>query len=530
MLVWENILIWFACAAGQMLFFYSFAVFCAMFTGQVLAVPVFYGILNGLVWGLWSLVMECFAPMFLYGYEGGQSMPAPVSWLTPVYRLTCELSVESEWIEALGYSKVNGVYGLGTVAAYAAAGVVFALLALAAYRLRRSENAGDIVVFAWARRLFRCGVGVCAGLSLGQLLYLLFWQELFYSDGRESLPAVLVFMGLLCLIGYFAAEMLLKKSFRVLRPAWKGAAATALGLILVGACVGMDIAGVEGRVPDPAAVEQVQFSVGGQGYLFCTIEEPAAVARLCQLHQALVDDKEHQLAAWSDAYGSAELVEETGDDGYMNAYIRFQYFNTDGTSMRRSYQFLYQPGELEQAGSLASALRTVVQDPAIQRGGLLRDGMCDPDSLTSGDFSYVARVSPDGGTDYRSIGFDADTARIIFRALLADIDAGRAGATMLQPDGWERRYVNDLNFYYYSSEPDSRGNREVDGWCVEFTADYTETIAALKAMGLVTEERPLITYGEQETWGNADLNGDAVDTIIGGADGPTEVFLAEAVG
>lgn len=45
-----------ACGLGQMLFFYSFAVLCAAFTGQILMVPVLYGVLNVLVYSLCFLV------------------------------------------------------------------------------------------------------------------------------------------------------------------------------------------------------------------------------------------------------------------------------------------------------------------------------------------------------------------------------------------------------------------------------------------------------------------------------------------
>ena len=47
-----------ACGLGQMLFFYSFAVLCVTFTGQILMAPVLYGVLNALVMGLCGLVQQ----------------------------------------------------------------------------------------------------------------------------------------------------------------------------------------------------------------------------------------------------------------------------------------------------------------------------------------------------------------------------------------------------------------------------------------------------------------------------------------
>ena len=56
--------LWLAVQSGLCLFFYSFAVFCAMFTGSVLALPVFYGILNFLVAGVYMLVQGLMAEFF----------------------------------------------------------------------------------------------------------------------------------------------------------------------------------------------------------------------------------------------------------------------------------------------------------------------------------------------------------------------------------------------------------------------------------------------------------------------------------
>ena len=47
---------WFALHTVIAMFFFCFAVCCAMFTGHILALPVFYGVLNGLVAGLCFLV------------------------------------------------------------------------------------------------------------------------------------------------------------------------------------------------------------------------------------------------------------------------------------------------------------------------------------------------------------------------------------------------------------------------------------------------------------------------------------------
>ena len=58
LLVFSSLFTWLVVTSMLNLFFYSFAVFCAMFTGHILALPAFYGILNFLVMGLCFLVND----------------------------------------------------------------------------------------------------------------------------------------------------------------------------------------------------------------------------------------------------------------------------------------------------------------------------------------------------------------------------------------------------------------------------------------------------------------------------------------
>lgn len=113
-LEWRNIGLWFICSAGQMLFFYSFAVFCTMFTGQILAVPVFYAALNVVVMALCQAV-QMLGSIFLYGYNGGGT-PAWVRWLTPPYQLMARLEATGTWNEELRCDVDHTVTGLGTLA------------------------------------------------------------------------------------------------------------------------------------------------------------------------------------------------------------------------------------------------------------------------------------------------------------------------------------------------------------------------------------------------------------------------------
>ena len=97
---------WLLTQSGVCLFFYSFAVFCAMFTGNLVALPVFYGILNFLATILVRLV-ETVCSTFLYGFE---QFPSQVwdarAWLTPVRNLTTAVSPEYQASPGGGFTSI----------------------------------------------------------------------------------------------------------------------------------------------------------------------------------------------------------------------------------------------------------------------------------------------------------------------------------------------------------------------------------------------------------------------------------------
>ncbi|BAL01804.1 hypothetical protein OBV_46050 [Oscillibacter valericigenes Sjm18-20] len=524
--------VWFLSATGQMLFFYSFAVFCAMFAGQMLAIPVFYGVFNGLVYGLTYLI-QSLCEMLFYGW-GYSNIPMPVVWLTPVAKLSTvfwDLWTYDELGNWNGADWGQIQSGLGVVGVYALAGVALTAAALLVYSRRRSESTGDTVAIGWARPIFRYGVGVCAALSVGQLLYTIL-RDAF--DGDTSAPGLGACMVAVGLVGYFAAEMLLQKSFRVLRRSWKGGAALTVILVLLCAAFSTDLLGIEKYVPAVDAVQSLNFGINGENYISGTITDPETIGRFLMLHQEVVEEKPEN--NWN-------------SDNSTYAGLRLNYILKSGKELSRYYDFTYKSGEEQEQGSVLFQMAALMSDPVIRRADLSAQFLNDVDRLTAAEITLYPSQT-DGKNE--TLNFDADTAQTLLDALEKDIDAGHLGVDAFDAEAWSANtYTNSLTFYYrIKTDPAFPQRDDSASFDLEFSKNDTFLLTALEYAGVDTGL--LTTYEQMNTSDGVALNGKAYEyaqtegrisggiesaeyedpaadtsiAIIGGADGPTEIYVA----
>ena len=127
---------------------------------------------------------------------------------------------------------------------YAIVGLALLALGWLLYRRRPSEAAGDAIAFRWLRPIVRWTVGLCGGLGLGLFLSVALLGGL--VGGIVQLLLCQAVMGLLC---FFAAQMLLQKSFRVFRRSWKEALALVIALAAITLCIRQDFFDVQNRYP-----------------------------------------------------------------------------------------------------------------------------------------------------------------------------------------------------------------------------------------------------------------------------------------
>ncbi|MBR3561248.1 MAG: hypothetical protein IKN81_06970 [Oscillospiraceae bacterium] len=481
------------------LFFYSFAVFCMMFTGQILAAPVFYGALNVLVVGM-ELLVKAFAGNFLYGWM--DSIEPTLTAFSPIVKLVENgVRATQKTYEVLenGVTLVEETHelyllGLDWLLIYTAAGLVFAALGLLVYRKRHSEATGSTVAIDWARPIFKYGVTFCAALALGQLLYFLFFGQ-FRSSGSYSLPGTLGCMALAGLIGYFLAEMLLKKSFRVWKSGWRGAVAVVAVLVAMGCAMTLDLTGYEGYVPDvddvqAATVSMNLYNSSAHTYLF-GIRDPETIRLITEAHQSVVSDKARQLE-WND--GSQQR--DYSETGAAYGYLSVDYTLSDGRLVQRRYpHIVIFADELDDPDSLAATLTALnnSETAVVARtlGRYYYNSDTDPRTLpdlrfTGGDV-YLYR------DDSRDRVLTAHEAELIYDAVLRDVAAEHVSASLFEN---EPVLNADITLYATYSAPDHPGDRGVSvthpsdvppgrdmvTYDLEITERMTETVATLRAM------------------------------------------------
>ena len=468
--VMKGLLFWLAVACGESFFFYSLAVFCAMFTGHILALPAFYVIVNFFVLTVTGLVTTVFE-VFYYGFAGfPDGVDKVVEWLTPTNRL---YGVVDSWTAPLHENPVNSVLsndelalvteGLGTVGIYALAALALTVGAFFLYRARRLESAGDVVAVRPMRPVFKYGVALCVGLVFGM------GTMFIIGGGDVTLMIAIVVWGV---IGYFAAEMLLQKSFKVFKK-WRGAAAVTAVFVVLFLVVGFDLTGFETRVPNPDSVDSVEISGLAVMYLdddgdhFAgTITAPEAIRWITLLHKAAVNQRDYDWDDWYKQGGSTTSL-----------YVTYHLKN-GGVLSRQYYSVGVTPSEAEREGTAAWAVQQIYNDRELcwQMYGFdrLEDYLAAGGRLSEAE--YERYDDEEGWTGAYYYGGDPE---ILLAAVKEDFFAGRIGARRVIADKWDVYDAGNYGFLCFSSD-----SRDGGRYYIRITLSETasSTWAALREL------------------------------------------------
>lgn len=497
---------WLAVHLLTILFFYSFAVFCAMFTGNLLALPVFYGILNFLAAIICSL-MNLLLDQFLYGYQSIGWMEAITRWLTPAAMMSMEYDVVTLWNGPNHVSATVAFNGLSTALLYAAVGLVLTALALMLYRRRHLETAGDVVSVSWVKPIFKYGVGFCAALSMGSAFYYLFQHTALGQMGMFSLLIWLLPWGAL---GCFVGEMLIQKSFRVFRR-WKGCAVFLAVLAVAVGCLWVDPIGFTRWVPQAdqvkaVAIRNLSTMPYDSGNDFLRLEDPESIALVVQVQQALVGQKGAMDAGYQvDYYRYDELENGVEYQQATTDSIWLEYQMADGSFIHRSYEFVIDEALLADPNSHAALITQLHNstEAAEQRYGFPE---AEKYRLVACDFRVYNTVTG----EMEDVTIPSESLTGLYDAVKRDISAGRLGVRFLMSnlEQMQTCYSQSLNFGFYDPEEAARdaekyGNtydkdrpESTLSTTIALQTTATETLAELRRLGVLDDTHVCLTEVE----------------------------------
>ena len=326
---WAALGTWLLLTELMVLFFFALGSLCAMVTGWLLAVPVLYGAMNVIALLLYA-VISTMTQMFYFGYSSSD-IPEFITWLTPVGRIWDAVAngsaqpIEVQFREPIGTQSYHRFQlpasAFSTCIIYAAVGIALLALVWWLYKKRPSETAGDAMSFRWLQPIARWSIGLCGGLGLG-----LFLNYVILGSSFAGLLICQLVMGVIC---FFAAQMLLKKKFRIFTSRWwVETLALVLTLLAVTLCIKLDITGYQHRIPDAEDVTSVRFSAS---YADFTTDDPAAVESVISLHRAILE----QYDETGERLENQTYLDTEG--GPTTCYVRVDYQLRNGTSLRREW-------------------------------------------------------------------------------------------------------------------------------------------------------------------------------------------------
>ena len=217
---------------------FSYASFCAMITGNSFA---FVG-LNVLIHCFIPLIVASFglfSECFLYGYANDNVILNFVSDNNPVMWLSSLVSRVSRSV-SVDISKIVWQIIIA---------IVLYALALVLYKKRRIETAEEVAAFKCLNPIYKYFITfICALVTFAIL-----------GDMTKNSPHwVLLIVAIISFVVYFAAEMLLKKTFKVWKKAYKGFICFTAGMaVIFGVFSLTSFFGFETYVPKAEKLESV---------------------------------------------------------------------------------------------------------------------------------------------------------------------------------------------------------------------------------------------------------------------------------
>lgn len=411
------------------LFFLGFALFCCMLTGNILAGPAVYLIFNFTAVGVETLGRYLLCNL-VYGMSRDSLYQLSTKWLSPAMQMLWDLNRVDHitWDSAYGKQVTEYSFtmeGLTTLGIYALVGVVFCGLALLLYRRRKMESAGDVVAIPFLIPVFKVCACLAGALACSSLVINMLPALRWYG-----MPQLLLTVGLMILggmIGWFIAQMLVEKTFRVFDHGWKGLGAMCLLYVLVMTGAEYDWTGYERRLPDAEQVQEVRL---GTGSIEIQLKQPENIRQVIDLQQRLVEHKPHHEQA------AAQYKDQRR--------LELQYVLENGEILERCYWPDSSGETFTDPDSDLRAIEAVCNLPEAAEYRLVR-GDLGAEDIYGGNIYYYSREA-DTQKNVTHLS-PADYGELYTECILPDLADGTLGQVYLAEDDTYAKSVYNCEIY-----------------------------------------------------------------------------------
>ncbi len=388
--------------------FYGLACFCGVLTGNVFVLPAVYVVL-----GCTALVFEgavcALLHTLVYGFTNQQET---LSWLSPLptvlmtLNVTAQRTLPADPRAAESAPMTYSISGLRYLALLCAVGLLLGLLAVLILKKRHMEAAGEIVAVPVLRPLFRICMAVGTAVVLACILCEEFLSRIVSGRGVAVCACVLLALG--AALGWFVAEMLIKKSLRVFGRGWKQIGIIAGLLVLLAILAEADVTGYERYVPDPDEVASVLLQTSGRREL----TDPVSIAAYCDFHRGLVAHKAENERVSSVRYWNMPLT----------------YTLKNGRTIQRAYRLINNEGSQADPDSDLNRYQALANVPEAVMNRVTAGGRAVTADTVTRAHVNVSRYDETRGWTNDALTLTTEQALSLYReGILPDALAGNIG-------------------------------------------------------------------------------------------------------
>ncbi len=421
---------------------YGIVTFCAMFTGLLVALPLYVLIFNYLAKWVYFMI-QLAVSVFAHGVSGFSRsvhivfdvILAPMSALggyigfNEVYEDEVLVGLE------IFAGKLLAVYVVMAIALY--------VIAYFTYKKRHIEQAGEWITVEWLKPVFRFGAGTTAGIYGGIFIKILLDQIGIQLEGI----AVVILIVLLGGIGYFLAEMIVRKNFRVFQKKnWIHCGIFSVILVLLYGGLFQVADYMEKYVPEKEEIEAVSVHMG-----YDIRMDGEEAQQVLEKHKIIIENIDAIQAE----------AERIHDDGEHFTYVNFQYRLKNGDYVDRHYT-LYEVND--EISGIINEMIKLESNPE----NFLESNLCKRyDEVTVFGESQlevqftkdIVGKDPDGylGYAYDTLVFTPEQTKELYEAVIADV---RSGALIKYNTNSYYMYMEDKNMgtvslYLRFKDPDA---------------------------------------------------------------------------